>query len=186
MIFTETRIQDAYALEIERVEDLRGFNARSWCQREFEARGLVTRVVQANIIFNKQKGTLRGLHYQLPPYEEAKLVRCARGSVFAVIVDLRPESPTYLKCAVDKLTADSYRMLYVPRGCALGSQSLKNNTEIVYQVSEFYHPDSGRGIRYDDPAFGIQWPLAVTVISDKDRSWPPFREAVVSNPRRPK
>lgn len=174
MTFSEMRVRGAYTLEIERIEDGRGFNARAWCRQEFEAHGLMTRLVQSNIIFNKQKGTLRGLHYQVPPHEEAKVVRCTRGAVFAVIADIRRDSPTYRQCAELDLTADNYRMLYVPRGCALGSQSLEDQTEIAYHVSEFYRPDAGTGIRYDDPAFAIRWPLEVTVISEKDLGWPPF------------
>ncbi len=177
MIFTETGVNGAYVIDLERIEDVRGFNARMWCRDEFAARGLVTRFVQSNIIFNKQKGTLRGLHYQAAPHEEAKVVRCTRGAVFAVIADARPESPTRLGWIGVELTADNYRLLYVPRGCALGSQSLEDNSEILYQVSAPYQPRAGRGIRYDDPALGIRWPLEVSVVSDKDRGWPPYAPA---------
>jgi len=174
MIFSETEVRGAYAIAMERIEDARGFNARMWCQREFEVHGLVTQLRQINSIFNKQRGTMRGVHYQAAPRAEAKLVRCTRGAIFAVVVDLHRDSPTHRRWAGIELTPDNYRMLYVPATCALGSQSLEDDTEIIYQVSEFYHPESGRGVRYDDPAFGIRWPLEVTLISEKDKSWPPY------------
>jgi dTDP-4-dehydrorhamnose 3,5-epimerase len=174
MIFSETEVHGAYAIELERIEDGRGFNARMWCQREFEAQGLVAHVKQTNIIFNKHRGTVRGVHYQAAPHSEAKTVRCTRGAIFAVVLDLHRDSPTYRRWAGIELTPDNYRMLYVPATCALGSQALKDDSEIVYQVSEFYHPESGRGVRYDDPAFGIRWPLQVASISEKDKSWPPY------------
>jgi dTDP-4-dehydrorhamnose 3,5-epimerase len=174
VIFTETAVRGAYLIDLEPIEDVRGFNARMWCHDEFSARGLVTRVAQCNIIFNKQKGTLRGLHYQAPPHEEAKVVRCTRGGVFAVVADLRPLSSTRLGWAGAELTADNYQLLYVPPGCALGSQSLQDDSEILYQVSEFYQPTAGRGVRYDDPILAIRWPLEVSVVSEKDRSWPPY------------
>ena len=164
----------AYAVDLERVEDARGFNARMWCQREFGAHGLAVQVKQVNSIFNRRRGTVRGVHFQIAPHAEAKLVRCTRGAMFAVVVDLQPGSSTYRRWAGIELTEDNYRMLYVPATCALGSQSLADDTEIIYHVSEFYHPESGRGVRYDDPAFGIRWPLEVTGISEKDRSWPPY------------
>jgi len=177
VIFTETVVQGTYLIDLEPIEDVRGFNARMWCHDEFATHGLVTRVAQCNIIFNKQKGTLRGLHYQTAPHEEAKVVRCTRGALFAVVADLRPHSPTRLKWVGVELTAVNYRLLYVPRGCALGSQSLQDDSEMLYQVSEFYQPKAGRGIRYDDPVFDIRWPLEVSVVSDKDRSWPPYTGA---------
>jgi dTDP-4-dehydrorhamnose 3,5-epimerase len=177
VIFTETVVHGAYVVDLERLEDVRGFNARMWCHDEFASRGLETRFVQTNIIFNKQKGTVRGLHYQAAPHEEAKVVRCTRGAVFAVIADLRPESPSRLRWVGAELTADNYRVLYVPQGCALGSQALVDNSEILYQVSEFYRPTAGRGIRYDDPVLGVRWPLEVSVVSEKDRGWPPYAAA---------
>jgi len=174
MIFKETKLKDAYVIEIEKLEDRRGFFARAWCQREFEAHGLVSRVVQANISYNRKKGTLRGLHYQVAPYAETKLVRCTRGAIYDVIVDLRPDSPTYMQWLGVELTAENYKMLYVPEGFAHGFQTLTDETEVTYQVSQFYTPGAEGGVRYNDPAFGIEWPLTVQVISDKDQNWPDY------------
>jgi dTDP-4-dehydrorhamnose 3,5-epimerase len=174
MIFTETKLPGAYMIDVEKREDHRGFFARAWCQREFEAHLLVPRVVQANISFNKQKGTLRGMHYQLAPHAETKLVRCVRGALYDVIIDLRSDSSTYMQWLGVELTAENYRMLFVPEGFAHGFQTLVDNTEATYQVSQFYTPGAEGGVRYDDPAFGIEWPIDVQVISDKDRSWPNY------------
>jgi dTDP-4-dehydrorhamnose 3,5-epimerase len=174
MIFTETRLPGAYVIEPQLLQDERGFFARSWCQREFESHGLTSRVVQANISYNKRKGTLRGMHYQLAPHAEAKLVRCTRGAILDVIADLRPDSETAGQWIAVELTADNRRMLYVPEGFAHGFQTLVDDTEVTYQVTEFYTPGAERGVRYDDPALGISWPLEVTVISEKDRSWPAY------------
>ena len=174
MIFKETKLKDAYLIEIEKLEDRRGFFARAWCQREFEAHGLVSRIVQANISYNRKKGTLRGLHYQVAPYAETKLVRCTRGAIYDVIIDLRPDSPTYMQWLGVELTAENYKMLYVPEGFAHGFQTLADETEVTYQVSQFYTPGAEGGVRYNDPAFGIEWPLAVQVISDKDQNWPDY------------
>jgi len=171
MLFTETKLKGAYIIDIEKLEDTRGFFARGWCQKEFEAYGLMTHVVQANISFNKQRGTLRGMHYQVAPHAEAKVMRCTRGAIYDVIIDLRPDSPTYKQWMGVELTGDNYSMLYVPEGFAHGFQTLEDNTEVIYQVSEFYTPGAERGVRYDDPTFGITWPQAVRVISDKDKSW---------------
>lgn len=176
MIFTETNLKDAHIIEIEKLEDDRGFFARSWCRKEFENSGLVYDMVQANVSWNKRKGTLRGMHYQRPPYEETKVVRCTRGSIYDVIIDLRPDSPTYKQWLGVELTADNYKMLYVPGGFAHGFQTLQDDTEVIYQVSQFYTPGAEGGIRWDDPAFQIDWPLEVQVISDKDRSWPDFMD----------
>ena len=175
MIFTETKLPGAYLIDIEKREDERGFFARSWCQKEFEAHGLVPRVAQANISFNKYKGTLRGMHYQAAPFAETKLVRCTRGAIYDVIVDLRPDSPTCMQWLGVELTAENYKMLYVPEGFAHGFQTLIDNTEATYQVSQFYTPEAEGGLRYNDPTFNIDWPLEVQVISDKDRNWPDFR-----------
>ena len=172
MIFRETKLKGAFVIEIERFEDKRGFFARAWCQSEAEANGLISRVVQTNISFNTKRGTLRGMHYQVAPYEQAKLVRCTRGALYDVMIDLRPDSPTYRTWAGVQLTAENYTMLYVPEQFAHGFQTLEDHTEITYQVSQFYSPESERGIRYDDPALGIGWPLQVEVISDKDLRWP--------------
>lgn len=174
MIFAETKLPGAYLIDIEKRGDQRGFFARAWCQKEFEAHGLIRRVVQANISLSKRKGTLRGMHYQAAPYAEAKLVRCTRGAIYDAIIDLRPDSPTYMQWLGVELTAENYRMLYVPEGFAHGFQTLVDNTEVAYQVSQFYTPEAEGGVRYNDPAFGIEWPLEVQVISDKDKSWPDY------------
>ena len=174
MIFTETKLPGAYLIDIEKRGDQRGFFARAWCRKEFEAHGLTPHVVQANISLSKWKGTLRGMHYQVAPYAEAKSVRCIRGAIYDVIIDLRPDSPTYMQWLGVELTAENYRMLYVPEGFAHGFQTLVDNTEVTYLVSQFYTPEAEGGARYDDPAFGIEWPLEVQIISDKDKSWPNY------------
>lgn len=177
MKFTETNLKGAFIVGIEKLNDDRGFFARSWCQREFEDLGLTSRVLQANVSYNRQKGTLRGMHYQIAPYQECKLVRCTRGAIYDVIIDLRPDSPTYKQWTGVELTADNYAMLFVPEDFAHGFQTLTDKTEITYQVSQFYTPGSEKGIRFDDPAFAIQWPLEVTLISDKDNTWPDFLDS---------
>jgi dTDP-4-dehydrorhamnose 3,5-epimerase len=172
MKFHETELKGAFIIEPEKREDERGFFARSWCQREFEQHGLVPTVVQANISCNRKKGTLRGMHYQAAPHEETKLVRCTRGAIYDVIVDVRPESPTFRKWIGVELTARNYKMLYVPEGFAHGFQTLADDTEVVYQVTQFYTPGAERGIRWNDPAIQIEWPEAVHSISEKDANWP--------------
>jgi len=172
MIFRETTLKGAFVIEMEKFEDKRGFFARAWCQKEVEANGLVSRVVQTNISFNKKRGTLRGMHYQVAPYEQIKLVRCTRGAIYDVVIDLRPDSPTFRKWTGVELTAENYTMLYVPENFAHGFQTLEDNTEVTYQVSQFYSPESERGVRYDDPVFQVEWPLPVEVISEKDIAWP--------------
>lgn len=174
MIFTSTQLEGAFIVELEKLEDERGFFARSWCQREFEAHGLNPRLVQCNISLNKKQGTLRGIHYQAPPYEEAKLVRCTAGSIYDVIIDLRPESPTYQKYTAELLTAHNHKMLYVPEGFAHGFLTLEDNCEVFYQMSEFYAPEHSKGVRWNDPVFGIEWPMAPCIISERDRSYPDF------------
>lgn len=174
MIFTETRLKGAFVLELERREDDRGFFARSWCQKEFEAHSLNSVVVQCNISFNRLKGTLRGMHYQAAPFEEAKLVRCTAGALYDVIIDLRPDSATYKQHVGEVLSAANYKMLYVPEGFAHGFQTLEDATEIFYQMSQFYSPEHARGVRYNDPAFGIQWMIGEPVIADRDRDYPDF------------
>jgi dTDP-4-dehydrorhamnose 3,5-epimerase len=174
MIFTKTVLNDAMIVDIERKEDDRGFFARSWCRKEFEAHGLNPNLAQCNISFNPKKGTLRGMHLQVKPYEEAKIVRCTRGSLCDVIVDLRPDSPTYKKHLSVVLTSENRRMLYVPEGFAHGFLTLEDATEVSYQISEFYRPESQLGFRWDDPAFAIAWPAEVRLISDRDRSYPDF------------
>jgi len=175
-MFTETQLPSVYIIEPERREDDRGFFARVWCRRELEAQGLNPSVAQVNVGFTLRRGGLRGLHYQLPPRPEAKLVRCTMGALLDVILDVRTESPTYKQWVGVELTAENRRMVYVPEGCAHGYQTLVDNTEMCYQTSEFYAPELARGVRYDDPAFAISWPLPVTSISDADRSWPDYRD----------
>lgn len=171
MIFEETTLKDAFIIKLEEFGDERGFFARAWCQKEFEKQGLENRIAQANLSFNLRKGTLRGMHYQVSPYEETKLVRCFRGAIYDVIVDLRPSSPTYGQWIGVELTAQNRWALFVPRGFAHGFQTLEDETEVFYQVSEFYTPGAERGARYNDPTFAIEWPLPVSVISDKDATW---------------
>jgi dTDP-4-dehydrorhamnose 3,5-epimerase len=172
MRFTPTSVEDVHLVDVDRITDERGFFARAWCTREFEQQGLNGRIAQANIGFSERRGTLRGMHFQLPPHAEAKLVRCTRGVVYDVAVDLRPDSTTYLRWFGVQLSADNARMLYVPPGCAHGYLTLTDGTELFYQTSEFYEPAAARGVRYDDPAFGIDWPTEVRVISEQDRNWP--------------
>jgi dTDP-4-dehydrorhamnose 3,5-epimerase len=174
MIFTETKLRGAFVIEPERLQDERGFFARSYCQREFEAHGLNPRWVQCNISANKNNRTLRGIHYQAAPYEEAKLVRCTAGVTYDVIIDLRPESQTFKQHIGEILTPQNHKMLYVPEGFAHGFLTLEDNTEVFYQMSEFYSPQHARGVRWDDPAFGIAWPIAPATMSERDRSYPDF------------
>lgn len=174
MIFTETKLKSAYIIELERLEDERGFFARTWCQREFKEYGLNPTLVQCNISFNIKKGTLRGMHYQAAPCREAKLVRCTFGSIYDVIIDLRPESETFKQWISVELTANDRKMLYVPEGFAHGFLTLMDNTEVFYQMTEYYAPGYARGIRWNDPAFGIQWPIDVLIISEKDKQFPDF------------
>ena len=171
MIFKETRFESVYIVEIEKHTDDRGFFGRTWCKDEFEAHGLNAGVLQSNIAFSKFRGTLRGLHYQDEPYAEAKLIRCIKGSLYDVIVDLRPQSATYTQWLATELTEDNYKMIYVPEGFAHGYQTLEDNTEIFYQVSQIYSPEFERGIRFNDPLLRIQWPGDIRTISDKDLSW---------------
>jgi len=172
--FSPTALVGAYVIDIEPVADERGFFVRSWCREEFARRGLNPDLAQCSISFNKKRGTLRGMHYQAKPHEETKVVRCTRGAIYDVIVDLRPESSTFRKWIAVELSADNRRMLYIPAGLAHGFQSLTDDTEVFYQISAPYHPESARGARWNDPAFGIEWPVAERVISDKDRQYPDF------------
>ena len=174
MKFLETPIIDAYVIEIEEINDERGFFSRAWDKKIFEEKKLNSNMVQCNISFNKKKGTLRGLHYQEKPFEEAKLVRCTNGSVYEVIVDLRKDSPSYKKWYGVKLSSKEHNMIYVPEGCALGFQTLEDNTELFYQMSEYYKPEFSKGVRWNDESFQISWPLEVTVISKKDQILPLF------------
>jgi len=172
MHFTETDVVGAKVIDPNPHEDGRGRFMRAWCARQFAEHGLDFLPVQANMGFSVQKGTVRGMHLQEVPALEAKLVRCTRGAIFDVALDLRPESPTYGKWYATKLSAENGRMLYVPEQCAHGYQTLEENTEMYYMTSAFYTPSAVRGVRFDDPAFSIQWPLAATVVSEQDRSWP--------------
>ena len=174
MIFTETRLEGAFIIGIEPREDSRGFFARAFCQHEFSDYGLKPVIAQANIAFNRARGTLRGMHFQYPPSAETKLVRCTRGAILDIIVDLRPESPTYLEHVAVELSADNHLSLYVPERFAHGYQVLEDQTETSYQVGEFYTPGMEGGLRYDDPALGLDWPLPVTEISPKDAAWKPL------------
>ncbi len=181
MIFTETKLNGAFVIEPERLEDERGFFARTWCQREFAAHGLSPKWVQCNISFNRKKGTLRGMHYQAVPYEEVKLIRCTMGAIYDVIIDLRSESPTFKQHIAVVLTARNRKMVYVPEGFAHGFLTLRDNTEVFYQMSEFYVAECARGVRWNDPVFGIQWPTDVRVISDRDRNHPDFIEGALGS-----
>jgi dTDP-4-dehydrorhamnose 3,5-epimerase len=174
MIFRETPLAGAWVLEPERFEDERGFFARTYCRRDFEARGLDPAIAQCSVSWNHRRGTLRGLHFQIAPHEEMKLVRVTRGAVWDVIVDLRPESPSFKRHFGITLSAENRHELYIPKGVAHGFQTLEDGTEVFYQISELYAPDSARGYRWDDPAFAIPWPEPVTVISEKDRTLPFF------------
>lgn len=174
MIFLETKLHGAYVIELKRLEDTRGFFSRTWCLHEFQQQGLNERLVQCNLSFNYKKGTLRGMHYQKSPYEEAKLIRCTRGSLYDVIIDLRSDSPTYKQYIATILSAHNYKMLYVPEKFAHGFITLEDNTEIFYQMSEFYSEEFARGFRWNDPAFAIDWPIDVSVISERDRTYPNF------------
>jgi dTDP-4-dehydrorhamnose 3,5-epimerase len=174
MIFKELTLQGAFTIDIERREDLRGYFARTWSEKEFREHGIDFVPGQSSISYNRVKGTLRGVHYQLPPYQECKLVRCSRGAIFDVIVDLRRDSRTYKGWAGFELTAANDRMLYVPKDFAHGFQTLADDTEVVYLMSDAYSPQAERGIRWNDPNLAIAWPTDVNIISDKDRNWPEF------------
>ncbi len=174
MILHETKLPGVFEVNLELISDERGFFARCWCQKEFEHNKLNPGLVQCNISFNSRKGTLRGVHYQAPPHAEAKVVRCTRGAVYDVVVDLRLESATYKDWIAVVLTAEKRNMVYVPEGCGHGFLTLEDETEVFYQMSEFYNPECGRGVRWNDPAFQIIWPAAVEVISQRDQTYPDF------------
>jgi dTDP-4-dehydrorhamnose 3,5-epimerase len=177
MVFQKTKLKGAFIVKLEPLVDDRGFFARTWCQREFAAHGLNPRLAQCNISFNKKKGTLRGMHYQVKPYEEAKLVRCTRGAIYDVIIDLRPDSATYKQWLAIELTDKNHLMLFIPEGLAHGFQTLKDNTEVFYQMSEFYQPgpEYSCGVRWNDPAFNITWPFQHSFISPRDSNYPDFQ-----------
>ena len=176
MIFTETKLKGAFIIDIEPREDERGFFTRAFCQKEFAAHGLKPVIAQANIGFNKRRGTMRGMHFQFPPAAETKFVRASRGAVLDIIVDLRPESPTYLQHVEVELSADNHRGIYIPERFAHGYQALEDNTETTYQVGEFYTPGAEGGLRFDDPHLRLRWPLPVAVISPKDLTWRPLSD----------
>jgi dTDP-4-dehydrorhamnose 3,5-epimerase len=174
MIFTETKLPGAFLIELEKFEDDRGFFALSWSQRDFAERNLESRQVECNISFNRKCGTLRGMHYQASPHEQVKLVRCTAGAIFDCIIDLRPSSPTFRNWMGQELTAENRLMLYIPVGFAHGFQTLREGSEVFYQMSERYVPESGRGVRWNDPAFSIAWPQPISVIAERDQTYPDF------------
>lgn len=174
MIFTETKLKGAYVIDVERRADPRGFFARAWCENEFDSHGISTRFVQSNIGFSHKKGTLRGMHFQTAPFQEVKLVRCTMGRVIDVAIDLRPDSPTYREWISVELSSDNRKMLFIPEGCAHGYITLVDDTELLYETSQFYASAHASGVLYNDPAFGVVWPASVRVISDADMNWPQF------------
>jgi dTDP-4-dehydrorhamnose 3,5-epimerase len=178
MKFTNTKIADAWLIDLEPKIDERGFFARAWCQEEFAQHGIELKFAQANIAVSNRAGTLRGLHFQAAPNAEAKLVRCTRGAAFVAIADMRANSPSFGQWLGVELTAENRRALYVPKGCAQGYQTLADDTEMFYQMSTAFVPGAGRGIRYDDPFFKIQWPVEITCISEVDQNWPPFNATI--------
>jgi len=175
MIFRATEVAEAFEIRPELNSDERGFFARSWCRKEFEAHGLNPRLEQCSISFNTRKGTLRGLHWQAAPFREAKVIRCTQGSIYDVALDVRKHSSTYKRWTAVVLSASKRNMLYVPEGCAHGFLTLEDATEVLYQMSEFYSPQSARGVRWDDPVFGVTWPHPVQVISERDRAYPDYQ-----------
>lgn len=177
MIFEKLSVHGAFLIAPKRHEDERGFFARTQDRRAFEERGLTGDFVQCSISYSRKKGTLRGMHYQVPPYEEVKMVRCTSGRIYDVTIDLRPDSPTFREHVGVELTADNPNALYVPEGCAQGFLTLEDDTEVFYQISEYYAPEATRGVRYDDPAFGVEWPAPVEVIKDRDANFPDFEAA---------
>jgi dTDP-4-dehydrorhamnose 3,5-epimerase len=174
MIFHETKIAGVFEIRLEPLSDERGFFARTWCQKEFDGLGLNSRLAQCSVSYNTRKGTLRGIHYQAAPFAETKVVRCTQGAIFDVAVDLRPNSPTFKDWVGIVLTAENRSSLYLPEGCGHAFLTLEDESEIHYQISEFYNAESARGVRWDDPAFQIVWPDTVKVISERDRTYPDF------------
>ncbi|OHB73247.1 MAG: dTDP-4-dehydrorhamnose 3,5-epimerase [Planctomycetes bacterium RBG_16_55_9] len=171
MLFTETRLKGVFIIEPERLEDERGFFARTWCRQEFQAHGLNPKLVQCSISFNRKSGTLRGMHYQAAPHAEAKLIRCTMGAIYDVALDLRPGSATFKQWTAVDLTAENRKMLYISEGIAHGFQTLADDTEVHYQISEHYSLEAARGVRWNDPAFGIRWPLPIVMISKRDQTY---------------
>lgn len=174
MTFHETKLPGVFEIRLEPKSDERGFFARTWCQREFEAQGLNSKLVQCSVSFNPREGTLRGIHYQAAPFSEAKVVRCTRGAIYDVVLDLRAKSPTFKGWVGVALTSENRSMVYVPEGCAHGFLTLKDESEVFYQMSEFHNAESACGVRWNDPAFQIAWPGRVSLISERDRSYPNF------------
>ena len=175
MRFHETKLSGVFEITLDPHVDERGFFARTWCQRELEKEGLNTKLVQCNVSFNTRRGTLRGLHYQEAPYVETKIVSCIRGGLQDVVVDLRRDSPTFKSWTSVVLTAAKRNMIYIPEGCGHGFLTLEDESEVFFQMSEFYRPEAARGVRWNDPAFGIVWPAAVDVVSERDRTYPDFK-----------
>ena len=171
-MFRETALPGVFIIEPERREDRRGFFARTWCEEEFADHGLNPRLVQCSVSLNVLRGTLRGMHYQAPPHAEAKLIRCTGGAIWDVALDLRPDSPAFRRYVGAELSAENHLALYIPEGVAHGFQTLDDNTEVLYQMSAAYAPDAARGVRYDDPAFGIRWPIPEPILLDRDRNYP--------------
>ncbi len=174
MLFEETAVDGAFLIRPERIEDERGFFARTFCVRELSERGLDPTVVQSSLSYNRRRGTLRGMHFQVAPHEENKLVSCRQGSIYDVIIDLRPSSPTYSRWFGATLTAAGFEKLFIPKGCAHGFITLLDDSIVEYDISNYYHPESARGVRYDDPAFNVVWPMAPAVINGRDQSYPPY------------
>ncbi len=174
MQFLELALSGAFVIELEQIADERGFFARTWCESEFREHGLEPRLAQCSVSYNRRQGTLRGLHLQLPPRAETKVVRCTQGAIYDVLLDLRPDSPSYARWVAVPLSADNRRAVYVPRGCAHGFQTLANDTNVEYQISEFYAPELARGVRWNDARFDITWPQPVSSMSAKDMSYPDF------------
>lgn len=175
MNMTSVSLHGAYVIDLERIVDERGFFARTWCAQEFRSQGLNPNLAQCSLSYNTRRGTLRGMHFQAEPHQEAKLVRCCSGAIYDVILDLRRDSPTYRKWFAVELTAANRRTLYVPEGVAHGFQTLTDETEVLYQISERYRPESARGVRWDDPLFGIEWPIRDPILSERDRAYPDHR-----------
>lgn len=176
MKFIEKDIKGVFEITLDRIKDDRGWFTRSWCSKEFNAQGLNSNVVQCNISYNNKRGTLRGMHYQEKPYKEAKLVRCCQGSIFDVVIDLRSDSATFKKWVCIELSSNERNMLYIPEGLAHGFQTLEDNTEILYQMSEYYNSECARGVRWNDPQFAIEWPIAEKIISLKDQQYPDYKK----------
>lgn len=174
MRFSKTGVSGAYVIDVDRIGDSRGYFGRLWCEKELAQFGIACHIAQSNVGFSPKAGTLRGLHYQKPPHQEVKIVRCTRGAVFDIVVDIRPDSPTFREWHGLELNPDNGSMLYVPEGCATGYLTLEDDSEIYYHTTKPYAPDAASGIRYDDPLFKIQWPREVVILSDSDKGWPDF------------